>query len=65
MIPYPNRIRDGKYEWKGNSYSFPINNAATQNSIHGFIRALDSKVIGVQLEEDYATVLQLRIDYSG
>ncbi len=36
LFPYPNRLRDGKYEHLGEHYQFDINNKATGNSIHGF-----------------------------
>jgi aldose 1-epimerase len=64
LIPYPNRIRDGKYDWKGNTYFFPINNAATQNSIHGFVRALESSVLNISLNNDFATI-KCKIVYNG
>lgn len=38
LFPFPNRLCDGRYEWQGNTYTFPINNAATNNAIHGFVR---------------------------
>lgn len=38
LFPFPNRLRDGRYTWLGQEYHFPINNAATQNAIHGFVR---------------------------
>ncbi|MCB0661952.1 MAG: hypothetical protein KDC24_04385 [Saprospiraceae bacterium] len=64
LIPYPNRIRDGKYSWKGNAYNFPINNKATANSIHGFIRNQPSSVESVDLSEDYAQIV-CSIPYDG
>lgn len=57
LIPYPNRIRDGRYTWLGNLYQFPINNKATANSIHGFTRNMDSITEAVDLSEDYAQVV--------
>ena len=38
LFPFPNRLRDGNYEWNGQTYSFPINSASTSNAIHGFVR---------------------------
>jgi aldose 1-epimerase len=38
LFPFPNRLNHGRYEWQGRTYEFPINNAATENAIHGFIR---------------------------
>jgi aldose 1-epimerase len=57
LIPYPNRIRDGIYQWMGKTYQFPINNRATANSIHGFLRNMRSTVEGIDLADDYAQVV--------
>ncbi|MFD0705123.1 aldose 1-epimerase family protein [Alloscardovia venturai] len=35
LIPYPNRIEDGEYEFEGNKYLFPIDEHERNNSIHG------------------------------
>lgn len=35
LIPYPNRIEDGDYEFEGKAYSFPIDEHERHNSIHG------------------------------
>ena len=36
LFPFPNRLRDGQYTYGGVTYQFDINNADTQNAIHGF-----------------------------
>lgn len=36
LFPFPNRLKDGKYTFRGQTYQFDINNADTQNAIHGF-----------------------------
>ena len=36
LFPFPNRLRDGQYTHDGITYQFEINNADTQNAIHGF-----------------------------
>jgi aldose 1-epimerase len=35
LLPYPNRLRDGRYTHEGKTYQFELTNADTQNSIHG------------------------------
>ncbi|TCD53935.1 aldose epimerase [Alloscardovia theropitheci] len=35
LIPYPNRIEDGEYEFEGHTYRFPIDEHERNNSIHG------------------------------
>lgn len=38
LFPFPNRMRDGSYEWNGQTFAFPVNSAPTNNAIHGFVR---------------------------
>lgn len=38
LIPWPNRLRDGTYEFHGRRHQLPINEAATRNAIHGLVR---------------------------
>lgn len=35
LFPFPNRMKDGQYEWQGNSYQFDINDAITNTALHG------------------------------
>lgn len=35
LLPYPNRLRDGRYTHEGKTYQFELTAAATHNSIHG------------------------------
>lgn len=36
LLPYPNRLRDGRYTHAGKTYQFKLTSPDTQNSIHGF-----------------------------
>jgi aldose 1-epimerase len=36
LLPYPNRLRDGRYTHEGKNYQFDLNNLETQNALHGF-----------------------------
>lgn len=36
LFPIPNRIRDGKFLWKGKEYHLPLNDHIQKNHIHGF-----------------------------
>ncbi len=36
LLPFPNRIRGGRYQWKGKDYQLPLNDPACKNAIHGF-----------------------------
>jgi len=37
LFPFPNRIRDGKYSFSGNSYNLPLNYQEENNACHGFV----------------------------
>jgi aldose 1-epimerase len=36
LFPFPTRIRDGRFRWKGKDYQLPLNDPAGKNAIHGF-----------------------------
>jgi len=38
LIPWPNRLRDGRYHFDGNDYQVPLTEPEKQNAIHGFLR---------------------------
>jgi aldose 1-epimerase len=38
LIPWPNRIQDGSYEFEGERHQLPINDLAEQDAIHGLVR---------------------------
>jgi aldose 1-epimerase len=38
LVPWPNRIRDGKYTFDGTSYQLPLTEPAAHNAIHGLGR---------------------------
>jgi len=35
LLPFPNRLNDGKYTYKGQTYQFPINDTKGNNALHG------------------------------
>ncbi|HWS38265.1 MAG TPA: aldose 1-epimerase family protein [Actinoplanes sp.] len=37
LAPWPNRIRDGKYEFEGTAYQLALTEAARSNAIHGLV----------------------------
>ncbi|GAA0473452.1 aldose 1-epimerase [Paractinoplanes deccanensis] len=37
LAPWPNRIRDGKYTFEGQSYQLPLTEPARHNAIHGLV----------------------------
>ena len=56
LFPFPNRLDRGQYAWQGKHYQFPINNAATENAIHGFVRDEAFEVDYVFLAKDHASI---------
>ena len=38
LIPWPNRIQDGSYEFDGRQHQLPINDVPEQDAIHGLVR---------------------------
>jgi len=56
LLPYPNRLKDGKFEYLGKNYQFPINNPDTQNSLHGFDDFYKMSIKNIDLNEEYASI---------
>jgi aldose 1-epimerase len=38
LIPWPNRIEDGAYEFEGRQHQLPLNQVGEHNAIHGLVR---------------------------
>ncbi len=38
LLPWPNRIEDGQYEFAGRMHQMPINEPARNNALHGLTR---------------------------
>ena len=38
LIPWPNRIQDGAYEFAGTRHQLPLNEPEARNAIHGLVR---------------------------
>jgi aldose 1-epimerase len=36
LFPFPNRIRDGRFNWGGKTRQLPLNDSTGKNAIHGF-----------------------------
>jgi aldose 1-epimerase len=56
LFPFPNRLKDGRYEWEGTSYQFPVNDAHTGNALHGFGLAKPMRVSQLDLSAEGATI---------
>jgi aldose 1-epimerase len=75
LVPWPNRIEDGSYEFAGRTYQLPLNEPARQNAIHGLVRwsnwsiaerAADRVAFEHVLypQPGYPFALELRVEYS-
>ncbi len=38
LVPWPNRLRDGRYEFAGAEYQLPLTEPTQHNAIHGLVR---------------------------
>jgi aldose 1-epimerase len=45
LFPFPNRIRDGKFNCEGRKFELPINDPASKNAIHGFAHTRPWRVV--------------------
>lgn len=59
LVPFPNRIRDGKYVFKGKEFFLPINKPKENNAIHGFIWNRNFEI------EETKNAITLRHEYGG
>ena len=55
LFPYPNRIRDGTYAFKGRKFKLPLNNGP--NAIHGFAVDAPWEVIEHRADSDSAFIV--------
>jgi aldose 1-epimerase len=75
LVPWPNRIEDGRYEFGGRSYQLPLDEPERRNAIHGLTRwsewaVADRAADRVAFEHvlyprpGYPFALALRVEYS-
>ena len=75
LIPWPNRIRQGRYEWEGKVLQLAVNEHALGNASHGTARwqswtlaerteATATWTLRLHPAPGYPFILDLRIDYS-
>ncbi len=38
LVPWPNRLADGTYDWAGDTYQLPLSEPSKRNAIHGLAR---------------------------
>lgn len=64
LFPFPNRIKDGQYQWQGKSYQFPIKDEQNHHALHGFLHECAFDVINTETTDNQATIA-LRYNYQG
>lgn len=75
LIPWPNRLHQGRYTWDGQQYQTPINEVEKDNALHGYTRWLnwqvssasaDSAIASLRLhpQDGYPFILDLSITYT-
>jgi aldose 1-epimerase len=54
----PNRYEDGKFNWQGQQYQFPVNEPQTGNHLHGFVHNIPWQVedFGASKTESFVVV---------
>lgn len=56
LFPFPNRIGDGTYKYKGKDYALPINFPNEHNAIHGLVYNKELKLTNTELTEEYGQI---------
>ena len=56
LLPFPNRMKDGKYDFEGKSYQFPINDMHTNNNLHGFLETIPMEIIDKKNMDNKQTI---------
>ncbi len=64
MIPFPNRIEDGRYAFGGRTYSLPINFPSQNHAIHGLLSKEVMRLVGSEEGRDEGSVT-LDYDFTG
>lgn len=64
LAPFPNRLKDGRYQVGGEEYQFPLNDAERGNALHGFVLDKPFEIEKIAVEADKASI-ELSYRYSG
>lgn len=64
LFPFPNRLKDGAFQFEGHTYQFPINEASTNTALHGFGLKVKTAIEEVQLSA-HTGLLRLFYAYPG
>lgn len=64
LAPFPNRIKDGKYQWENTNYQLPINRPQENHAIHGFLYHKAFEIDREKIKKKKATI-RLKYHYEG
>lgn len=64
LVPFPNRVKDGRYFFEGKEFYLPINKPKEHNAIHGFIWSKPFKIVEEKTSASSADV-ELKYSYTG
>ena len=64
LLPFPNRLKDGKYNFNGKTYQFPINDKTNNTALHGFTDFNNLQIASFESNEKDAHLV-LKGDYDG
>lgn len=64
LFPFPNRIRDGKYQFEGKEYQLPVNFPQENNAIHGLVLTENFKLLTQESGPERASV-SLQYEFTG
>lgn len=56
LFPFPNRLRDGNWNWDGASFSFPINEPARHHALHGILHNRKFDVVETMATSEMALI---------
>lgn len=57
LYPFPNRLKDGQYQWEGQTYQFPLNDDQTQNALHGLGMTQAMNITKVVTDDQSGTLI--------
>ena len=57
LFPFPNRIENGAYQYKGVEYQLPINEPSVNNTIHGLVYDKSFEITGSELYDERAKII--------
>ena len=56
MVPFPNRIENGEYEFQGRKYKLPINEENNRNSLHGFVYSRQFDLVERMITDNFGAI---------